>query len=547
MSLQGRIVERILHLPPAETRAVAVTRDQRIPTPDGVELLADVYRPRRIPGAPTILIRTPYGRRGMASRLIYLTFAERGYTVVVATCRGTDGAGGVFDPFLDDRKDGLATLDWVEEQPWCTGKILMFGPSYLGHVQLALAPDAGDRLTALVPMITTSAFGDVWSYGGSFELAALLAWTARMVTQERGNPLKADVLELLGDKRARKAMTHLPLADTDTLGTGRQVDWYQRWLVADRPGDPYWGPEREHRSRIGQITAPTLLFGGWHDVLLLGQLDDYAAMRAAGRNPHLTIGPWLHVSFEMFAEAVRESLVWFRAHVTGDHTALRRQPVRLFVQGADQWREYPEWPLPGAVEQTWYPQPRRGLAPTAPGDGSDRFRYDPADPTPSVGGPLLDPKTGGRKDNAALETRPDVLTYTSATLREHLEVIGPVSATVRLRTSTGHADVFVRLCDVDADGRSVNVCDGLQRITPATFPPEPDGTHTVPVRLWPTAYRFRAGHRLRLQISGGSFPRFARNTGTAEPLGQATRLNPTDHEILHTTGITFPVVRAVGP
>ncbi|MDT7671154.1 MAG: uncharacterized protein QOC74_3937, partial [Pseudonocardiales bacterium] len=513
----------------------------RIPTPDGVELLADVYLPRRVPGAPTILMRTPYGRRGLVSRLICRTFAERGYNVVVATCRGTDGAGGVFDPFLDDRKDGLATLDWVEEQPWHNGKVLMFGPSYLGYVQLALAPDAGDRITALVPMITTSGFRDNWYYGGAFELAGLLAWTARMVTLERSNPLKADVLELLGDKRARRAMTHLPLAELDKLGTGRQVDWFQRWLVTEQPGDPYWGPDREHRDRIGQITAPTLLFGGWHDVLLLGQLDDYAAMRAAGRNPYLTVGPWLHVSFEMFAEAVRESLVWFRAQVTGDHTPVRDQPVRLYLQGAEQWREYPEWPPPGTTTQTWYPQPDRRLATTPPGDGADRFRYDPADPTPTVGGPLLDPKTGGRTDNAELEARPDVLTYTSTMLREPLDVIGPVSATIQLRTSTGYADVFVRLCDVDPDGRSVNVCDGLQRITPETFPADADATHTVPVRLWPTAYRFRPGHRLRLQISGGSFPRFARNTGTGEPLGSATRLVPTDHEIRHLSSITLPV------
>jgi len=541
VSLQSRIVERIWHLPPAVTRRIAVSRGLRIPTPDGVELLADVYQPRRVPGAPTVLIRTPYGRRGMVSRLTCRTFAERGYNVVVATCRGTDGAGGVFDPFLDDRKDGLATLDWVEEQPWHNGKVLMFGPSYLGYVQLALAPDAGDRITALVPMITTSGFRDNWYYGGAFELAGLLAWTARMVTLERSNPLKADILELLGDKRARNAMTHLPLAEVDTLGTGRQVDWFQRWLVTERPGDPYWGPAREHRDRIGQITAPTLLFGGWHDVLLLGQLNDYAAMRAAGRNPYLTIGPWLHVSFEMFAAAVRESLVWFRAQVTGDHTALREQPVRICVQGAEQWREYPEWPPPGTNGQTWYLQPDRGLAPTPPGDGADRFRYDPANPTPTVGGPLLDPKTGGRKDNTALEARPDVLSYTSTVLREPLELIGPVSATIRLRTSTGHADVFVRLCDVDPSGRSMNVCDGLQRITPEAFPADADATHTVPVQLWPTAYRFHPGHRLRLQISGGSFPRFARNTGTGESLGQATTLTPTDHEIRHTSSITLPV------
>jgi hypothetical protein len=243
----------------------------------------------------------------------------------------------------------------------------------------------------------------------------------------------------------------------------------------------------------------------------------------------------------MFAEAVRESLVWFRAHLTGDHTTLRTQPVRLYLQGAQQWRVYPEWPPPASSPQTWYLQSGYGLAPTPPGNGADRFRYDPADPTPTVGGPLLDPRTGGRRDNTELEARPDVLTYTSTMLHDPLDVIGPVSATVQLRTSTGHTDVFVRLCDVDASGRSTNVCDGLQRITPETIPAGPDGTHTVPVRLWPTAYRFQPGHRLRLQISGGSFPRFARNTGTGEPLGQATRLTPTDLEIRHTTTITLPI------
>jgi hypothetical protein len=249
----------------------------------------------------------------------------------------------------------------------------------------------------------------------------------------------------------------------------------------------------------------------------------------------------------MFAEAVRESLVWFRAHVTGDDTTLRGQPVRLYVQGADQWREYPGWPPPASTPQTWYLEPDHGLALGASGGGADRFRYAPADPTPTVGGPLLDPKTGGRKDNIDLEARPGVLTYTSTALREPLDVIGPVSATVELRTSSGHADVFVRLCDVDPSGRSVNVCDGLQRITPDTFPMNDTAVHTVPVRLWPTAYHFHPGHRLRLQISGGSFPRFARNTGTAETLAQASRLVATDHEILHTTNITLPVAPPTRP
>jgi putative CocE/NonD family hydrolase len=544
MTLQSRIVERLLHLPPAATRNVRVLRKQRIRTPDGVELLADVYSPRRVRNAPTILVRTPYGRGGMVSRLTSRTFAERGYHVVIATCRGTDGSGGTFDPFLDDQKDGLATLDWIEEQPWYNGKLLMFGPSYLGHVQLALAPDAGDRITALLPMITTSGFRDNWYNGDSYELAGLVAWTARMVTLENRHPLIADLLELRGDKRAQKAMRHLPLSEVDNLATGKTVGWFQSWLVANGTKDPYWGPEREHRDRIGEIAVPTLLFGGWYDVLLPGQLDDYAAMRAAGRQPYLTIGPWLHVSTDMFAAGVREALVWFRAHVTGNLRDIRKDPVRLYVQGAEEWRDYPDYPPPGTTEQSWYLRPNGGLGPEAVDGPPDHFRYDPSDPTPTVGGPLLDPGTGGRKDNTELEARPDVVLHTSDPLVEPVEVIGPVPARIRLTTSSPYADVFVRLCDVDPQGRSVNVCDGLQRINPDDFPADASGVRDVNVRLWPTGYRFQTGHRLRVQVSGGSFPRYARNTGTGEPLGAATRTVPVDYDILPSSTITLPLQTA---
>lgn len=541
MTLLSRAVERLFRLPPAVTRSVDVTRGLRIPAPDGVELLADLYAPRRVPNAPTVLVRTPYGRRGMVSLLSARPFAERGYNVVIATCRGTDGAGGSFDPFLDDQKDGLATLDWIEAQPWYNGKVVMFGPSYVGHVQLALGPDAGERLTALVPMITTSGFRGSWHRGGAFELAAALAWTARMITLGSSTPLKADLLELRGDRAAQRAMAHLPLAEADTIATGKQAHWFQSWLRHDQVGDPYWSPEREHGDRIGEITAQTLLFGGWHDILLPGQLDDYAALRAAGRAPYLTIGPWLHVSTPMFGAALREALVWFRAHITGDRSALRRLPVRLFVQGVEEWRDYPEWPPPGAVEQRWYLQAAAGLAAAGPGEGTSWFRYDPADPTPTVGGPLLDPQTGGRKDNAELEARSDVLVHTSAVLEEPLEVIGPLSAQIRLRTSTPHADVFVRICDVDPAGRSVNVCEGLQRVTPEEVEVDADGVRTVAVQIWPTAHRFRRGHRLRVQISGGSFPRFARNTGTGEPLATAAATVPVDVEILNSSYVVLPV------
>lgn len=545
MSVQSRIIERIFSLPPAVTRSVAVTKNLRFPAHDGVELVADLYAPRRVPGAPTLLIRTPYSRNGLLSRMLNRQFAERGFNVLNTAVRGTDGSGGTFDPMVHDRADGLATLDWIEKQPWHNGHVVTFGASYLGYVQFALGAEAGDRIAAMVPVIGTADFHDVFYPGGSFMLSSMLGWTARMVTLERHNPLRADFEEIRGDKRARTAMDHLPLGDADLLATGRKVEFFQKWLRNTTGDSAYW-TARSHRAEVGKITAPTLLFGGWQDLVLPGKLADYAAMRAAGREPYLTIGPWTHVDFAQLGPAMTEALAWYRAHITGDRSGVRELPVRLYVQGADEWREFAEWPPPGPAPQDWHLLAGGGLA-REPGTGlHDRFRWDPADPTPDFGGPNLDPKTGGRKENNGREARPDVLVYSTDPLVAPLEVIGPVSAEIKVRLGGEHGDVFVRLCDVDEKGRSVNVCDGIQKITADAHPADRDGVRTVAVQLFPTAYRFRTGHRLRLQVCGGSFPRFARNTGTGDPLATAATTAVVDYEILTGSVLTLPEVPTTG-
>jgi len=159
-----------------------------------------------------------------------------------------------------------------------------------------------------------------------------------------------------------------------------------------------------------------------------------------------------------------------------------------------------------------------------------RFRYDPADPTPSPGGPLLTP-LAGRKDNRRVEARADVLVYSTAALSAPVEVVGPVSSTVRVRSSSAHFDIFVRVCDVAPDGRSENICDGLIRVD-ETHPVDADGVREIDVAMWPTAYRWQPGHRIRVQIAGGAHPRYARNTGSGEPLGSATTMKPVDHDVL---------------
>jgi len=205
--------------------------------------------------------------------------------------------------------------------------------------------------------------------------------------------------------------------------------------------------------------------------------------------------------------------------------------VRLFVTGADAWRELPAWPPPGGREERLHLHDGGVLAAEAPAaSGVDAYRYDPAAPTPSLGGTSLG-ATAGRKDNAALEARGDVLVYTTAPLDRALEAIGPVRAELFVASSVAHTDFFARLCDVDPSGRSTNVCDGLVRLRPGRPAAGADGVRRIAVDCWAAAHRFRPGHRIRLQVSSGAHPRFARNPGSGEPLATAARLVAADQQV----------------
>ncbi len=210
--------------------------------------------------------------------------------------------------------------------------------------------------------------------------------------------------------------------------------------------------------------------------------------------------------------------------------------------GEETWRDFPSWPPPGYAPRRYCLQPGGGLSVLPPGESApDRYRYDPADPTPAAGGVRM-VRDSGRVDNTALEARPDVLTYTTAPLERDVEVIGEVSAEIWVRSTLRHADVFVRLCDVDPRGRSFNVCDGLVRLAGADQPTR------AAVRLWPTAHRFRRGHRIRVQVSSGAFPRYARNPGTGEPHATAAVLRAAEqsvfHDQEHPSAIILPVRQA---
>ncbi|MEH1168801.1 CocE/NonD family hydrolase [Micromonospora sp. CPCC 205539] len=547
--LAARLAGAALRLPAVRLGPVRVTRDIPLRVRDGVVLRTDHYAPA-VPGAPTVLIRTPYGRGGPL-RLLGRLLAARGQHAVIQSCRGTGGSGGTFAPLVHERDDGVDTLDWLRRQPWWAGALGMFGISYQGFAQWALAADAGEELRAMVAVVTASATRDSTYAGESFALDAVLTWAELLHAQTV--PWLARQRELKrGQPRLAAGLDHLPLAGADRVATGVTIPFFQEWLCHHAPAADYWRT-RVFADRVARMRAPVVMVTGWHDIFLPAQLDDHATLRAAGARQRLVIGPWTHGSPGLFVAALTEGLAWLDEHLTGPAQARPGRagsaPVRVHVGGVGGgWRDLPDWPPP-AVDTHWHLHPGGELAarppvPSAP----DEIRYDPSDPTPSLGGPLLVAKRAGPVDNRPIEARSDVLSYTSAPLTRPVEVMGPVRAEIHVRSDLPYLDVFVRLCDVDGRGRSWNVCDGLVRVDPDRFPVDPAGVVRVPVPLWPTAYRFAAGHRLRVQVSGGAHPRWARNPGTGEPLGDAVTLRAGWRAVLHdpehASTVVLPVVQS---
>jgi putative CocE/NonD family hydrolase len=256
----------------------------------------------------------------------------------------------------------------------------------------------------------------------------------------------------------------------------------------------------------------------------------------------------LHTDAAASMTGIREALIWLRAHLLGARRGLREAPVRIFVMGANEWRDMQSFPPAGVQPQRWYLQPGQRFATEQPPASSPaRYQFDPRDPTPSVGGAGRFVIQGrGPQDNRTLEARRDVLTYTSDPLDHDLEIIGPVSAELFIQSSLEHTDFFVRLCDVAPSGKSMNVCDGLQRLFPNRPIADVDGCRKVQIELWPTAYCFRRGHRLRVQVASGAFPRWNRNLGSGEPLTTTLAIRVAEqaiyHDSAHLSAVVLPVL-----
>jgi uncharacterized protein len=524
----GNALGRLLGLPRATTD-YTVNRVQ-VPMRDGVHLAADHYAPTTSRPVGTVLARGPYGRGFPFSLVLARPYAARGYHVVLQSVRGTFGSGGVFEPMVNEVADGADTVAWLREQPWFTGRFATIGMSYLGFTQWAVLQDPPPELTAAV--ITTGPhdfFSSVWGTG-SFTINDFLAWSELVARQEDPGRNWTGGRQPLGSRKVARAAAGIPMGAAARTLLGDGAPWFESW-VEHRPDDPFW-----NRLRLGaaldRVQVPVLLLGGWQDIFLKQTLQQYGQLRRRGVDVALTIGPWTHIQLltKGLATCARESLDWLDTHL-GDASTLRR-PSRVRVEITGQgWRNLSDWP-PTTTEHALYLRPGRYLDEVAPTDLAGAvpatFRYDPADPTPTTGGPLLS-RYGGYRDDSRLALRDDVLAFTSATLTHDLCVYGNPAVELAHTSDNRHVDLFVRVSEVDAKGRSRNVSDGYRRLGAATE--TVTGTGTVNIELDGIAHRFRAGSRIRLLIAGSWFPRYARNLGTDEPMLTGCQSKPAIHSV----------------
>ncbi|MFC7359343.1 CocE/NonD family hydrolase [Nocardioides astragali] len=511
---------------------------------DGTVLRADVYKPAGDGPWPVIVARTPYDKSDPYVTMLLdpLLAVRHGLIAVIQDVRGRYASEGeLFVPLASEAQDGADTVGWAARMEGSTGRVGMWGPSYLGNVQWQAAAQRPPALGAIAPSITFRTAEGLTTRGGARELGLCRPWSvyAGFDALMRRHTDDAEASErALGELIA--AADGLPGPTYDELPTGTTAETDP--LVA-RLGLPTFdvaaADVSHHQS---SVEVPVLNMGGWFDVFLQGTIDNFVH---GGPEDRLVIGPWNHMSsspqqgelnFGTAGSGAGVDLGPSLASLTFDwlHARLVDQPsedqpsedqpsedqpsedqhrVKIFTMGANRWRAEPDWPLERARDTRFY-LVQSGLSGEVPSgqSGEESFTYDPADPVRTMGGcTLLEHPPAGTFDQSGIESRDDVLVFTSDPLSEAVEVTGRVTATILVSTDVSTTDWVVRVCDVHPDGASYNVCDGITRV--AAVPGE---VRSVEVDLWSTSMLFKKGHRIRVDVTSSSFPRWDRNLNTLD-------------------------------
>jgi putative CocE/NonD family hydrolase len=571
---------------------------------DGITLRANIYRPAGEGSWPVLLTRLPYGKDFPIGSSVMdpAQVARRGYVVIVQDTRGRLASEGEWLPFVHEAEDGVDTIAWAAQLPYSNGSVGMYGASYFGFTQWAAAIHRPAALKAMVPFQTwNDPFNGVLFRGGAQELGTSGSWQLQMaldvlMRRHRGNP------QALGQA------IYLLVREMDALGTGGYASLPLKEFAPLKQQDiaPYFFESFEHPMErdyqlvqplhiLGhhrEVTVPGLNVGGWYDIFLQDTISNFTIMREQGSTPEarqskLLIGPWTHggvsnpigeLNFGFASSAalidlkidfVSLQLRWFDHWLKGVDTGmLNEAPIKLFVMGANVWRDEDEWPLARAVETRYYLH-SGGHANSLHGDGvlgttvpeaaeadADQYRYDPANPVPTRGGALLmSPEyRPGPWDQRPIEGREDVLVYTSEVLTSDVEVTGPIKVHLWARSSAPDTDFVARLVDVYPDGYAQNLTDGILRARYRNFAQgeaasliEPGRAYEYEIDLWSTSNLFKTGHRIRLDITSSSFPRWDRNPNTGHAFGVDEELAVAQQTILHDSAHPSSIVLPVVP
>lgn len=560
-------------------------KDEKLPMRDGVELKADIFRPKSDQKFPAILQHGPYGKTGMASRA--KKFAAFGYVVVNVDARGRFESGGDWDPFSPKHKtDGYDLVEWIASQEWCSGKVGAYGLSYMGWTQWWTATQAPPSLKAIVPEVAPPDHLLNCPYQNGVFVCWMMDWAGS--TSGR-NPHSAGPGGYGGFAVNREEAYQLPYIDFDKTRNYLPNKWWKKWIMQNTSEGDYWkGIAYQTPESYSRVKVPSLAITGWFDANFPGTPQNFLAMKKHGatplaRQPRMVIGPWQHIinryqkaaGVDFGSQAIIDwdgyVLRWFDYHLKGAKNGIMNEPpVHIFVMGRNQWRTASDWPLAETKFTKFYLH-SEGQANSSEGDGvisinppgdlpPDSYTYDPEDPTPSA--PFENAHIDGPRDISESAMRMDVLVYDTPELQEEMEIIGPITAKLYASTSAHDTDWMVRLSDVQPDGRALFLGEGIMRAryrdpdnsgafnASKLSKVEPDQVYEYTIEFWrPTGNLFAKGHRIRIEISSSYYPYYLRNPNSAEDnIGLVKKFNTANqviyHDAEHPSHIVLPVIPA---
>ncbi len=567
---------------------------------DGTVLRANIFRPAAEGSYPVALTRTPYGKNfaSVTPMLDAVRLAQAGYIVVIQDVRGRMKSEGEWSVFRYEAEDGYDTVEWAAALPGSNGSVGMYGASYFGFTQWVAAIETPPHLKAIFPMITwaDSRDGTVWR-GGALEFGLMGFWQLSAVgldvflkRYKDTAPLEKYQAVVALANEINQLQTEgyysLPLKDFEPLKKlGLAPELLEE--IVNQPYDREYNRPFSPQEGYSKVQVPSYNVGGWYDIFTNGTLTAFKAMRENGVTPQarqakLLMGPWSHVGYSNtigdldFGFAANSAFInlqtdltgltqrWFDYWLKGIENGITNEPpVKLFIMGDNAWRDEQEWPL-ARTQYTPYYLHSKGNANTSNGSGylstekpgvetADHFTYDPANPVMTKGGNLL--MNGifrpGAVDQQVKEAREDVLVFTTEPLDREVEVTGPLEVKLWAASDARDTDFVATLVDIHPDGFAQNLADGIIRgryrngDKPELL--EPGQSYEFTINLWATANVFKAGHRIRLDVTSSNFPRWDRNPNTGDAFGSSAEMHPARQTIFHDTEHPSCVVLPIIP